>query len=325
MEVQLSPEQWNDIIAGINLKDQDSACSAKNDLDSAISQYLWKSFIDQEVISTSKQEKILQDVAEISGDLLSIIENCFFPIDPDNYEWWYDNVVKRRQRKSEDRPLKRAKPLLDKSQLEALILGDYNEFRKNAGKICQAITERLLPDLDEKDREKRRRNAVTGSQLDDLLIEPKTLGSVTVAGSTSAQRSEFARRVMLHNIKQVSIAEQGEELDMELIHAGISKMHTLSQAASRGLRAKKGRPPADRHLHQLVADALKVYASIGGVGYTTGGEAPPFMKHLMRYVIDFAQDRLGDDFARNLQHSVKKATQLTDKIKQARKKRDYLY
>jgi hypothetical protein len=111
---------------------------------------------------------------------------------------------------------------------------------------------------------------------------------------------------------------------MELIHAGISEIRGLSKAARERSQSKNGRPLADPHLHQMMADALKVYNSIGGVGFTIEGKAPPFMERLMEYLIEFAHDKLGAEHARGLRHGVL-GTQLKEKIKEARKKRDYLY
>lgn len=264
LEIHLSTDQWNDLVKTIDEIDRDNLTdSARNELDASISKYLLKSFEDQEAISPSARSAIYDEMARLSNDLLLIIEKYFFPINPENREWWYDEVVRRQQSR-------------------------------------------------------------TKAQPDELLFEPELKGNAPATGATCAQRNEFTRRVLLGHIGHTSIVDQGVELDMELIHAGISKTHSLSKAASERSQAKKGRPAADPHLHQLVADSLKVYKSLGGVGFTVDGDAPPFMERLMKYVIEFAHDKLGEDYARNLRHSVQ-GTQLTEKIKQARKQRDYLY
>ncbi len=203
----------------------------------------------------------------------------------------------------------------------------YSEMATLSDALLLTIEKYFFP-IDPSNREwwydavVRRQNGRSGTQPNELLFEPESNNTATADGN-HAQRNEFTRRVLLSDIKETAIVSNGCELEMDLIHGGISLIRTLAKAAHERSRPATGRR-GDPRLLQMIADTLKVYIDLGGVGFTTKGEPPPFMERLMKYVIEFARDKLGDEHARNLMHSLQ-GGQLKEKIKEARKKRDYLY
>jgi hypothetical protein len=95
--VRLSDEQWGCLVNFIKPTGAGMTDALKSEMNKSISDYLTR-HISVFSMNPSDFTKIFKKIEKLSGELLSIIENNFFPSDPENRDFAYNEIIRHRIR-----------------------------------------------------------------------------------------------------------------------------------------------------------------------------------------------------------------------------------
>lgn len=99
VSVRLSFEQWSDLSVQIKKSNGEITDGIKSDVEGAISDYLTQHIKYQQAVVPASFSKKFKRIAKLSRELSLLIEESFFPIDPQNPYFVYDEITKRRVRR----------------------------------------------------------------------------------------------------------------------------------------------------------------------------------------------------------------------------------